>query len=113
MGKHYDDAAAADYYSDPDARSVAGKTAIQRASALTTHVPVRFDSASVSALRHLAHVDGLTVSAWIRNVCRNEIERRMPSRTESSLEWEAQFDVDTIPETTTVHKLKTDSFAAA
>jgi predicted DNA binding CopG/RHH family protein len=34
--------------------------------ALTEHVPVRFPTVTIEAVRQLAEADGMTVSAWIR-----------------------------------------------
>ena len=83
MDKPYNDEAAADRYSDPDARSIRDKAAFKRRAPLSAHVPVRFDAETISAIRHLSAVDELTVSSWIRNVCRLHVARRRPSQPES------------------------------
>lgn len=110
MDKHYNDGAAADHYSDSDARSIKDKTAFKRKAPLSAHVPVRFDTETISAIRRLSAVDGMTVSSWIRNVCRVEVERRRPSQTETSASSGVQIET---PESNsdTPHPVKRDSFA--
>lgn len=110
MDKPYNDEAAADRYSDPDARSIRDKAAFKRRAPLSAHVPVRFDAETISAIRHLSAVDGLTVSSWIRNVCRLEVERRRPTQTETSAPSAVRIDAPA-PNTDTPHPLKNDSFA--
>jgi hypothetical protein len=43
---------------------------------LTSHVPVRFPPEMIEAVKTLADQDGMTVSSWIRQVIRLEIQRR-------------------------------------
>jgi hypothetical protein len=43
---------------------------------LTGHVPVRFDPDMIAAIRRWSDEDGMTVSAWVRKLVRDEIGRR-------------------------------------
>lgn len=43
---------------------------------LTNHVPVRFDRATIDAVKLWAERDGMTVSSWIRHLVRSEVARR-------------------------------------
>lgn len=79
MEQNYNDAQAADFYEDPQRRSIDGKEPVRRSDqGLTTHVPIRFNPRALAEIRDLAAKDGLTVSAWIRQACEDEIERRRP-----------------------------------
>ena len=61
------DAEAFEHYDDLEHREPApGSARRRRERTLTQHVPVRFPTATVDAVRELAEADGLSVSAWIR-----------------------------------------------
>lgn len=61
------DAEAFEHYEDPTHRDPApGPARRRRERTLTQHVPVRFPTETVEAVRELAKADGLSVSAWIR-----------------------------------------------
>ena len=80
-----DDEAAA-FYEDEANREPAGPGRKRKGQQrrLGSHVPVRFDAATVAAIRALANQQGLTVSGWIRHVVRNAIEARTPAQTWTS-----------------------------
>ncbi len=81
MGRNYNDDEAAEFYSDPEKRSITGKQPVRRSDqGLTTHVPIRFRPDTLSEIKGLAKKDGMTVSGWIRQVCEDEVERRWPDQ---------------------------------
>ena len=73
------DTAAAEHYELEENRRIAGPAHKRGASQkrLSNHVPVRFDAALISHVRHLADEDGLTVSSWIRAVVEREVKSRL------------------------------------
>jgi hypothetical protein len=71
------DAEAFDHYDEPARREPAGAAGQRpRERSLTRHVPVRFPTSTVDAVRELAEADGMSVSAWIRHTVDQEIVRR-------------------------------------
>jgi hypothetical protein len=78
---------AAQFYSDPKNRQPVGRGRKQDASPgrLANHVPIRFSTETISRVKVLAELDGLTVSSWVRGVVEREIERRFPSKHETRL----------------------------
>jgi hypothetical protein len=81
----YDDDAAAEFYSDPDNRKPAGppRERTGQARRLTSHIPIRFRPQTIAKARVIAERDGMTVSSWIRAVIEREVERRMPTSSET------------------------------
>ena len=77
----YDDAAAAEFYSNPENRKPTGppRARAGQARRLTSHVPIRFRPQTIASAKAIAERDGMTVSSWIRGVVEREVERRMPS----------------------------------
>lgn len=71
-----DDAAAA-FYADPANQQVTDAPPVRRAPRLTTHVPVRFDAATVAQVRRFSDDDGMTVSAWIRRTVERAVALRV------------------------------------
>ena len=67
-----------DIYDDPRNRRPAGPGRPVPATALSTHVPVRFSPETVALVKYLAADDNLTVSAWIRREIEKAITRRIP-----------------------------------
>lgn len=80
----YDDAAAAEFYENEQNREPAGPPRKRRGQSrmLDSHVPVRFPSETIEAVKVVAAADGLTVSSWIRHLVTREIARRQVPRTE-------------------------------
>jgi hypothetical protein len=72
----YNDAAAAAYYEDPAHRQATGPGRKRTRPRLTSHVPIRFDPEMIEEIKRLSDEDGMTVSAWVRQVVRREIQRR-------------------------------------
>lgn len=75
MKRSYDDAAAAEFYAD-EANLEPGGPAVGRAAprkAMSGHVPVRFDDATIAAVKMRAEAAGMTVSGWIRHVIGREL----------------------------------------
>jgi hypothetical protein len=78
------DAEAFEHYEDPAHREPAsGPARRRRERTLTQHVPVRFPTETVDAVRELAEADGLSVSAWIRRTVDRELAERS-TRAEAS-----------------------------
>ena len=76
-----DDDALASHYEDPTNRRISGRAAKRRRSRalLTNHVPIRFSPETMDRVRTAAHLDGMTVSSWIRWIVDQEIARRWPA----------------------------------
>lgn len=103
----YDDAAAARRYEDPEAHVPAGPPVRRRArsskSSLSAHVPVRFGADLIAAVKRLADSDGVTVSTWIRNLVKREVERRRPPAvTQRAPELSLSFSEGSNPTTQTI-----------
>lgn len=83
MSKKDDDAAA--YYADPAHRMSDGPgyALPGRPARLSSHIPVRFDRDSVAVIRQFSDEDGLTVSAWVRRVVDQELQRRIRLKAHS------------------------------
>src|SRR4051812_48057166 len=81
----YDDAAASEFYENEQNREPAGSPRRRRRSgkALDSHVPVRFPSDTIDAVKVIAAADGLTVSSWIRHLVNREVSRRLVPETVS------------------------------
>ena len=81
----YDDAAAAEFYSNPENRKPAGppRERAGQSRRLTSHVPIRFRPQTIAKARVIAEHEGMTVSSWIRAVIEREVERRMPASSET------------------------------
>jgi len=61
------DTEAFEHYEEPDRREPPpGPPHRRRQRNFTQHVPVRFPTSTVEAVRRLAEADGISVSAWIR-----------------------------------------------
>ncbi len=73
--ERYDDAAAAEFYADEKNLVPAGPMIWRKAPRrpMSGHVPVRFDDATIAAVKTRAEVAGMTVSAWIRHVIAREL----------------------------------------
>lgn len=74
-----DDEAAA-FYADPANQQVTDAPPVRRAPRAqrpTTHVPVRFDAATIAQVRSFSDDDGMTVSSWIRRTVEREMSRRV------------------------------------
>jgi hypothetical protein len=82
-----DDAAAA-YYEPPERRKVQSKGRRRQGlpRRLSSHVPIRFDSATIDAVRRFADEDGMTASAWIRAVVDREVHWRLARLTSTTPE---------------------------
>lgn len=77
-----DDAAAA-FYEDPKNWRIEGegrKRAVQHGP-LSSHVPIRFDAATIEQVKRFATEDGVTVSAWIRGIVKREVGWRLARLT--------------------------------
>jgi hypothetical protein len=83
----YNDEAAAQRYADPENLTPVGPALPLRNTRrnLAKHVPVRFSAELIAAVKHLADLDGTTVSTWIRTVVSREVDRRQrrPETTHS------------------------------
>jgi hypothetical protein len=81
------DAAAAEFYSNPENRKPAGppRARAGQARLLTSHVPIRFRPQTIEKAKVIAERDGMTVSSWIRGVVEREVERRMPALPQTHL----------------------------
>lgn len=81
----YDDDAAAEFYSRPENRKPAGTPRERRGQArrLTSHIPIRFRPQTIAKAKVIAERDGMTVSAWIRAVIEREVEKRLPTSSET------------------------------
>lgn len=69
------DERAVDFYADPANQAPTG-SARRRTSPrrpLTGHMPVRFDDATIAAVKERADANGMTVSAWIRRLVDQEL----------------------------------------
>lgn len=73
-----DDQAAARFEADPELKAAIGERVRKKRGALSAHVPVRFDQATIAAVKRIADLDRVTVSTWIRTVVEREIRRRVP-----------------------------------
>ena len=69
---------------EPEQPMKAGARVVVPKVPMTGHVPVRFPQATIDCVKRLADEDGMTVSSWIRQVVRRELQRRSPNRTISS-----------------------------
>lgn len=85
MIEHYDDAAAAKFYADEKNLEPAGPMVWRKArnGPMPGHVPVRFDEATIAAVKARAEVSGMTVSAWIRQV----IARELSAGADDATDW--------------------------
>jgi hypothetical protein len=70
------DAAACAFYADPAHLVPVGPAHKPQRPVKSAHVPVRFDPEMVAAMRRWSDEDGMTVSAWVRKLVRDEISRR-------------------------------------
>ncbi len=71
------DAEAFEHYDNPANREpAAGEARRRRARTLARHVPVRFAADTIEAVRPLAQMDGMTVSAWIRRAVDSATRQR-------------------------------------
>ncbi len=66
------------FYADPDNRQPASSGRQRSTKPLSTHVPIRFRPEVIMEVKRLAEDDRKTVSAWIRDVVEDEVERRRP-----------------------------------
>lgn len=76
----------AQFYEDPQNLAAAGPAKAPRRRApgrLSSHVPIRFDSVVIGAVKMLADEDGMTVSSWIRRLVDREVTRRLSARNET------------------------------
>jgi hypothetical protein len=72
-----DDAEAFEHYDNPANREpAAGEPRRRRARTLARHVPVRFPTDTIEAVRSLAQTDGMTISAWIRRAVGSAVRQR-------------------------------------
>jgi len=89
------DAEAFEHYEDPAHREPApGPARRRRGRTLTQHVPVRFPTETVDAVRELAEADGLSVSAWIRRTVDRAVAERGAPRSGAALPPDAQAAVE-------------------
>lgn len=77
------DAAACAYYADPAHLVPTGPAHKPRRPVKSALVPVRFDPGMVAAIRRWSDEDGMTVSAWVRKLVRDEIGRRITAEIEA------------------------------
>jgi hypothetical protein len=56
---------------------VEGRKRASQPRRLSSHVPVRFDGATIDAVKRFAVDDGMTVSAWIRALVDREVQWRL------------------------------------
>src|SRR5260370_5745244 len=73
-----DDEAAA-FYETPEHRKTMGEGRKRghQPRRLSSHIPVRFDVATIDKVKRFATDDGMTVSAWIRAVVDREVQWRL------------------------------------
>lgn len=96
MGMSMSDAEAAEFYEDPAHLEPVGEGRRRHRPVLTEHVPIRFNPATISRVRLLAHRERKSVSAWIRAVVEREVERRLPeartvpAATNTTVRWLTQ-----------------------
>jgi len=92
-----DDAAA--FYEDPANRQPAGSGRRRRGRALTAHVPVRFTADVIARVKRCADDERRTVSALIRAVVEDEVERREVAQqlTLPAVVSDVDFDVHADP----------------
>lgn len=69
------DERAVDFYADPANQVSAGpaRRLTSPRRPLTGHMPVRFDDATIAAVKERADANGMTVSAWIRRLVDREL----------------------------------------
>jgi hypothetical protein len=97
MSEHDDDAAAVAFCEAPEHRQLQG-TGRKRAGQprlLSSHVPIRFDAATMEVVKRLADDDGMTVSAWIRAVVGREVQQRLARITYTAHE-QAPFSFEIV-----------------
>ncbi|HLK01484.1 MAG TPA: hypothetical protein VKU39_16480 [Streptosporangiaceae bacterium] len=75
------DSDAHEFYRDPEHLAVAGPGQRRERPMKTAMVPVRFTPELIAAVKHLALLDAVTVSTWIRNLVAREVQRRQPPAT--------------------------------
>ncbi len=80
----YDDAAAAEFYENPQNRRPSGPPRRRaRGPRLTEHFPIRFSASTIQRVRELAEEDGQTVGSWIRSLVDREVHHRRPRPPET------------------------------
>jgi hypothetical protein len=89
-----------EYYADPKNQVPTGPGRSRKSQPLTTHVPIRFSTEVIAAVKRLAEHDQRTVSSWIRLLVEQEIELRT-DETDTTPEqfdamWERGEPVETI-----------------
>jgi len=91
-----DDAAAA-FYAAPENRQLEGRgrKRANQPRRLSNHVPIRFDTATIEAVKRFADDDGMTVSAWIRAVVDREVQWRLARVTYTTHE-QAPFSFEMV-----------------
>lgn len=92
----YDDAEAAAFYADPANREAHPTSPRGPTGRLTSHVPVRFDPATIEFVQQVASEDGMTVSSWIRHVVEAELHRRLPWQSETGHDWSGEVVVENV-----------------
>lgn len=92
----YDDAEAAAFYADPSNREAQPTSTRAATRRLTSHVPVRFDPATIEFVQQVASEDGMTVSSWIRHVVEAELQRRLPRQSDTGHDWSGQVVVENV-----------------
>jgi hypothetical protein len=97
MDKKMTDTELAAHYENPANRTLTGSPSRRRKAShqvLSNHVPIRFSPGTMNEIQAAAHQDGMTTSAWIRWVVDQELARRRPPRSESTLSGRDQITVD-------------------
>ena len=86
MRKSYDDAAAAEFYAKEENLVGIGPFVERKAprGPMAGHVPVRFDEATIAAVKTRSEAAGMTVSAWIRNL----VARELAAGADASTSWD-------------------------
>jgi hypothetical protein len=76
------------HYADPENREPAGPGHRRGRTPKSSHVPVRFRPDVIGAVKYFADQDRKTVSAWIRDLVEDELDRRRPRGTHTgSPDW--------------------------
>jgi hypothetical protein len=75
------EAEAHEFYADPDHLKASGPGERRRRPMKSGMIPVRFAPNVITAVKHFAAQDGVTVSTWIRRLVALELQRRRPPAT--------------------------------
>ena|SRR5215467_6747903 len=70
-----------EFYADPAHLKTTGPGERRRRPMKSGMIPVRFTPDAITAVKHFARQDGVTVSTWIRRLVAIELQRRQPPVT--------------------------------